>query len=228
MKTRDIEVDYIDHMGSDLAVVNAARVSFDKESKTLSDKDEKLIKYLAAHGHWTPFAHAILKVRVHVPIFVARQLHKHTVGLVINEVSRRYVDDEPEFYMPDVWRGRPVNAKQGSSDDEIVYLIGKVPSMVGEPYKVGERTTTLVNFALSLYREMIDSGVAPEQARMILPQNMFTSWIWTGSLYAFARIAKLRLDSHAQKETQDFATKLSTIASKLFPVSWQVLVTNNL
>lgn len=176
--------------GTELDIVNAARVSFHKDSKHLLAKDIKLIRYLAEHGHWTPFGHVNATFVIKAPLFVARQLGKHQVGLVWNEVSRRYVDDEPEFFFPDVWRGRPVNAKQGS---EGVIELSSDYSHPGE----------VVVQALDTYTEMIKQGVAPEQARMILPQNMMTEWWWTGSLAAWARVFNLRLDPHTQKETQD-------------------------
>lgn len=232
MKIADISVELIDSMGSDLSVVNAARVSFDKESDwvvttepqydliygkldelkfNLNDADTKLIKYLAANNHWSPFSHAIASFRIKAPIFVARQLVKHTVGLSWNEVSRRYVDSEPEFYLPEYWRKRSASVKQGSSDEE-------VPTDVAW---LAEKNTKL---ALSCYRAMLTEGVCPEQARMILPQNTMTEWIWTGSLYAFARVCNLRLDSHTQRETQQVAKKISHCMEEVFPVSWNTLV----
>lgn len=239
MKIVPQSVELVDHMGSDLSVVNAARVSFHKESeweypcnigckdgcehyatsgccpdkrerkKVLSEKDAKLIGYLAKHGHWTPFGHAFLSFRIKAPIFVARQLVKHQVGLVWNEVSRRYVDDEPEFWFPDVWRGKPVNAKQGS--DGVVELNFDFAGQVAM-------------VALGAYQHMLDAGVAPEQARMVLPLNTMTEWIWSGSLMAFARVCKLRLDAHAQAETREVARDIAGIACKLFPCSWEALI----
>lgn len=223
MKISDMEVTYLDHMGSDLSVVNAARVSFAKESewedvsnelgmgivKTLSDKDAKLISYLARHNHWSPFAHTSLQFRIKAPIFVARQLVKHQVGGVWNEVSRRYVDDEPEFWFPKVWRGAPVNAKQGS--DGVVDLTGQDVSDSGR-------------LCLSWYEWLLEAGVAPEQARMVLPQNIMTEWIWTGSLMFFARVCKLRLDSHAQAETQEVAQLINSLIPKEFEHSWKALM----
>jgi thymidylate synthase (FAD) len=224
MKIAKQSVTLIDHMGSDLSVVNAARVSFHKESewahepdgwldsseKRLSEKDAKLIGYLAKHGHWTPFAHAFLSFRIKAPIFVARQLVKHQVGLAWNEVSRRYVDDEPEFWLPEVWRGKPVNAKQGSS--------GVVE--VSEDYELYE----VLGATVDLYNSLLAIGVAPEQARMVLPQNMMTEWIWSGSLAAFARVCKLRLDPHAQKETQEIAQMINDQVPKEFQYSWKALL----
>lgn len=233
MKISEQRVEYLDHMGSDLSVVNAARVSFHKESALLNgvlqERDEKLLNYLAKHNHWSPFAHTSISFRVKAPIFVGRQLVKHQVGLVWNEVSRRYVDDEPEFYFPKVWRGRPVNAKQGSSDVEVKLkplseghedLWGDVDN----DFEIPLHAQALVDNCLGLYNWMIDSGVAPEQARMVLPQNTMTEWIWTGSLMAFARVCKQRLDSHAQAETQEVAAFLAGYCENLFPHSWKALM----
>lgn len=210
MKIVPQKVEYVDHMGSDLSIVNAARVSFNKVSDILEPNDEKLIKYLAMHNHWTPFAHTSISLRIKCPIFVARQLGKHQVGLVWNEVSRRYVDDEPEFFFPDVWRGRPVNAKQGSN------------GIVEDPMW-GQAAQEHIKGCLSWYKGAIASDIAPEQARMVLPQNTMTEFIWTGSLAAFSRIYKLRIDPHAQKEVQDIAVMMDEIINPLFPVGWKVL-----
>lgn len=199
-------------MGSDLSVVNAARVSFDKISEKFSDKDEKLIQYLAKHNHWSPFAHCFVSFRIAAPIFVARQLVKHQVGLSWNEVSRRYVDSEPEFYLPKEWRGKPENAKQGSS--------GKVELKV----PVEDMITYHTEQAKNLYEDLLEDGVAPEQARMVLPQNTMTEWIWSGSLYAFARVYNLRLDSHAQLETQEVAKEIYSCLKALYPVSTEALI----
>lgn len=230
MKIAKQEVTLIDHMGSDLSVVNAARVSFDKQSdweevevgnyedtqfiNYLSEKDQKLINYLAKHNHWSPFAHTSLQFRIKAPIFVARQLVKHQVGGVWNEVSRRYVDSEPEFYFPDVWRGKPVNAKQGS-DGEVVLKGADV--FYSNPITVIER-------ALDCYNGLLSDGVAPEQARMVLPQNTMTEWIWTGSLMFFARVCKLRLDAHAQQETREIAEAFAANIPPEFQHSWKALM----
>lgn len=211
MKIADIDVEYLDHLGNDLTVVNAARVSFDKEHSEFDHRtDRGLIKYLATHNHWSPFAHCSASFRVKAPIFVARQLVKHTVGFSWNEVSRRYVDNEPEFFLPEAWRARADNVKQGSSDTEIAFLT--------DPAKV------LTASALTTYNEMLKHGVCPEQARMVLPQNTMTEWIWTGTLYAWARMCQLRLDSHTQKETQVVAEKIAKHMGELFPVSWEFLM----
>ena len=239
MKIADISVELIDSMGSDLSVVNAARVSFDKQSSwascdkktlelTLNDSDRKLILYLATHNHWSPFSHAFASFRIKAPIFVARQLVKHTVGLAWNEVSRRYVSSEPEFYLPDYWRKSAANVKQGSSDlpvrmidleDSYWYEQGW-----GDGVTIREMAGVVMDDALDLYAAMLRSGVCAEQARMILPQNTMTEWIWSGSLYAFARVCNLRLDSHTQRETQVVAQQISDCMEELFPVSWDTLV----
>ena len=206
-----MNVELIDSMGSDLTVVNAARVSFAKVSEQLDDKDERLIHYLAEHGHWSPFAHAFLQYRIKAPIFVARQLVKHQIGLSWNEESRRYVDNPPEFHTPKVWRGRPKNSKQGSD--------GEVEDQ-NTPQKVLEQTNLL---AFKNYNILIKQGVAPEQARMILPQTMMTEWFWSGSLQAFARVCNQRLDNHSQEETQVIARQIQEQALTKFPVSWMAL-----
>jgi thymidylate synthase (FAD) len=205
-----MKVELIDRMGSDLSVVNAARVSFEKESREFSQRDEKLLGYLATHGHWTPFAHAFVSFRIKAPIFVARQLGKHQVGLVWNEVSRRYVDSEPEFYDPGVWRGRADNVKQGSAEEAALW----------QPVAAYK---TLCFVALETYNDMLNGGVCPEMARMVLPQSMMTEWIWSGSVFAFARVCKLRLDPHSQKETQFIAQEISDACRTFFPSSWSAL-----
>lgn len=203
----EMQVDLIDHMGNDLTVVNAARVSFDKTSKELSHADIKLIYFLAKHQHWSPFSHAFLQFRIKAPIFVARQLGKHQVGLSWNEISRRYVDYEPEFYVPSKWRLRADNIKQGSSSEEIEYNI-----------------TSTMQYVQQTYDNLLREGVAPEMARMVLPQNMMTEWYWSGSLYAFARVCQLRLDSTAQVEVQEVARQLSAHCLTLFRHSWSALM----
>ena len=197
-----IKVEMIDKMGTDLSVVNAARVSYAKIKGQFEDKDTKLISFLAKHGHWSPFAHASLSFRIRAPIFVARQLVKHQVGLSWNEVSRRYVDDQPEFYMIDEWRSRPDKSiKQGSGNKKIKFYIGSA-----------------VDVAIRTYNKMLKEGIAPEMARMILPQNMMTEWIWTGSLYAFSRVCNLRTKSNAQEETRQIAKQIVDIMKDHFPI----------
>jgi len=208
-----MNVELVDSLGTDLTVVNAARVSFNKHSTEMGVGDEKLIKYLAEHGHWTPFGHPQLQFRISAPIFVARQLVKHQVGLVWNEVSRRYVDDEPKFFNvgPDGWRGKPVDKKQGSA--------GKLKILVELEKEIISTTT----HCKMLYKELLEQGVAPEQARMILPLSMYTEWYWTGSLAAFARICNLRMEPDAQEETQEIARQISVECATKFPISWKYL-----
>ena len=250
-------IEYIDSMGDDLAVVNAARVSFGKRSeweycgstghsgvdeKILSEKDQGLIQFLARGctsgdwecfkwtfvdcdayfapevehwmnhirkmpSHWSPFAHTAITLHLKMPIFVARQIMKHTTGIEYNEVSRRYVDSEPEFYVPEVWRKKADNVKQGSSDEDSKY--GTIKDYMDT-----------VKFQ---YTTMLECGVAPEQARMVLPQSMYTEVIATGNLYAWANMYNQRTDSHAQKETRDLVLQLGEIIQPLFPVSWKAL-----
>lgn len=209
MKVAKMEVTLLDHCGNDLSVVNAARVSFAKVSDELTDKDSKLIQYLAKHKHKSPFNHAFMSFRVKAPIFVARQLVKHEY-LPWNEVSRRYVTDEPEFYFPDYWRKAAENVKQGSSDEEARVVHWVIQDHVSD--------------TLDMYSQMLEAGVCAEQARMILPQNTMTEWIWSGTLFAFAKMCKLRLDSHTQKETREVAQMVAEKAEMLFPVSWKALM----
>jgi thymidylate synthase (FAD) len=207
-------VTLIDFMGSDLSVVNAARVSFGKAKDTLDDADRKLISYLARHEHWSPFAHTAIQFRVTAPIFVARQLAKHQVGGAWNEESRRYIDDEPTIYCPTEWRGRADNVKQGSGEALSVddaYLVSRV-------YEAGAQA------ALAAYHSLLERGVAPEMARMVLPQSTNTSWVWSGSLLFFSRVCRLRLDDHAQAETREIAGQIAGWCNKLFPVSWAALM----
>jgi thymidylate synthase (FAD) len=214
-----MQVKLIDKMGSDLSVVNAARVSFAKESEwdsipesgqtegVLKYSDEKLIKYLAKHKHWSPFAHCFMQFHIKAPIFVARQLVKHQVGLVWNEVSRRYVDYEPEFYIPKKWRLRPDKSiKQGSSEETVEYDIAGTMAYV--------KTT---------YNNLLREQVAPEMARMVLPQNLYTEWYWSGSLIAFARVCNLRCAEDTQWETRQIANKIDYFGLKHFDYSWKEL-----
>ena len=223
MKTAKQSVELLDWCGDDLSVVNAARVSFAKQSSwsnvgeyehaggelELPEKDEKLIKYLAKHKHKSPFNHCFMSFRVKAPIFVARQLVKHEY-LPWNEVSRRYVTDEPEFYIPEVFRAKADNVKQGSSEQAIPFLTNPV-----------QRASAT---ALMVYDMLLEQGVCPEQARMVLPQNTMTEWIWSGTLFAFAKMCKLRLDPHTQKETQEIAKMIDAEAKTLYPVSWTALM----
>ena len=206
-----MKVELVDKMGTDLTVVNAARVSYSKTKTSFDVKDEKLIKFLAEHEHWSPFAHASMQFRIKAPIFVARQLVKHQVGLVWNEVSRRYVDFPPEIYKPEAWRGRPVNSKQGS--DGTVEL--------GQT--IDHNLETTMESCLILYNTMIQKGVAPEQARMVLPQSMMTEWYWSGTVYAFASVCNLRCKPDTEKETQDVANMIDKLADEAFPYCWKYL-----
>jgi thymidylate synthase (FAD) len=202
-----MNVEYIDHMGTDVSVVNAARVSFGKKVKRLSTRDKKLIGYLAAHEHWTPFAHTAITVHVSAPMFVARQLAKHQIGLVWNEISRRYVDSNVTFYLPPVWREKADDKKQGS----------------GEGTVNTEQPDAFMDQAIDYYNKLIASNVAPELARMVLPQAMNTEWYWSGSLFAFSRVCKLRIADDAQAETRTIARQISNICEELFPISWKEL-----
>ena len=221
-----MKVKFIDKMGSDLSVVNAARVSFAKESQwesipeagpvegLLSSQDEKLIGYLAKHDHWSPFGHASMQFHIKAPVFVARQLVKHQVGLVWNEVSRRYVDDEVEFYVPEEWRGAPENSKQGSSSEVID---------INPHHRMVDEYQSVCNLAKWTYEYLLGRGVAPEQARMVLPQSMMTEWYWSGTLMAFARVCNLRCKPDTQLETQVVANQIDEIGEECFPVSWKAL-----
>ena len=212
-----IEVKYINHMGDDLTVVNAARVSFNKVSElecidmqkgkyAMKHDDEKLIKYLAKHKHISPFGHCFASFHVKAPVFVARQLVKHKF-LRWNEVSRRYVDEEPEFYLPDQWRGRSKDKKQGSD--------GTVQTFVSD--------WDTYNHSLKIYKDLLKDGVCPEQARMVLPQSMMTEWYWSGSLDAFADMCTLRCKPDTQYESQLVANQIDDMMSEKFPVSWEAL-----
>ena len=215
-----IEVTYKGHMGNDLTVCNAARVSFGKETEWdyeesdaysfkqhLKTKDRKLIQYLAKHKHISPFGHCFASFHIKAPVFVARQLVKHKF-LRWNEVSRRYVDSEPEFYVPSVWRGKSADKKQGSEGSITIS-----DDIVEEVY----------DDTVARYRLLLDIGVCPEQARMILPQSMMTEWYWSGSLDAFADMCKLRCAPDTQAETAEVAWGIDRIMTDLFPVSWRAL-----
>ena len=209
-----MEAKLIDVMGSDLTVVNAARVSFNKTKEVMDSGDEKLIKYLAKHKHWTPFGHVQLQFRIAAPVFVARQMVKHQVGLVWNEISRRYVDSEVTFYEPRGWRKAAENKKQGSSDDYIEHNL-----------TTGYSYNRLMRKTKEFYEDLLKSGVAPEQARMVLPQSMITEWIWTGSLAAFARVVSLRSSPDAQKECAFLSDLIDIEISKNkdLQISWKNL-----
>lgn len=215
-----MKAELLKYMGDDLFVANVARVSFAKESEEFTfrkDKpkgsDEGLIDYLADHNHWTPFAHCIVSLRMKAPVPIRTQCFKHKQGFVENEESRRYIESEPELFIPEAFRLAPEgNKKQGSEgvhQDNHVWL---------NMYK------NVCNQAISVYNDMIKAGVAPEQARLVLPQGVYVNWIWTGSLAAFARFYNQRTDPHAQKEIQELAKQVGEIIQPLFPVSWQKLV----
>jgi len=236
-----IKATYIDHSGSDLTTVNAARVSFGKKSKwvcsgckgtnwkadwdydhycadcrlgdhiSLSDKDTKLIQYLAKHKHYSPFGHCFSSFHIKAPIFVARQLVKHEY-LRMNEISRRYVDSEPEFYVPEVWRGRAKDKKQGSAGVVDSYNTKEIGGWNAD--------------AIRYYQFLINDGVAPEMARMVLPQSMYTEWYWSGSMDAFANMCVLRLKDDTQYETRLVASEIDKVMQGLYPVSWKALVPN--
>ena len=212
-----IEVTYIDHMGSDLSVVNAARVSFGKksdwlprihngEAKALSAKDCRLIEYLARHNHKSPFNHTFTTFHVKAPVFVARQLVKHEY-MPWNEISRRYVDEEPELYEAPIWRGRSADKKQGSE--------GEVKSNANIFYHN--------NQSLMVYKQLLDEGVAPEQARMVLPQSMMTEWYWSGTVFSFAKMCSLRCKDDTQAETRVVADAIDEEMENLYPMSWESL-----
>lgn len=229
-----VSVECLDYMGDDLAIANAARVSFNKEStwdtvthysfdpdanggmgghdeipvEQLSLRDSRLIAYLAKHNHWTPFAQCYLKFRIKAPIPVARQLLKHTVGLAVNEVSRRYVSYTPEVYVPDVWRRKATDKKQGSSKESVQHADN-----------VRDLYTEAVSVAKMAYEDLLSMGVCEEQARLVLPQGALTEWVWSGSLAAFLRVIELRTSDDAQKETRDVAELIAEYVHQLFPVA---------
>lgn len=220
----DMKAEYVDHMGDDLSVVNAARVSFDKVSDweyedyvtwsdpKLSDADTKLIRYLAKHNHWTPFSHTAISIRMGAPVPIRTQCFKHKQGFTENEESRRYISSRPDVFVPDAFRSAPVgNVKQGSGEthDDSDKWAG-----------VYERVT---DYCVDTYMEMIQDGVCPEQARFILPQGCIVNWIWTGNLVSFARYYNQRTYENAQKEGRDLACLVAGIIKPLYPVSWAAL-----
>ena len=250
MKIEKIKVEYVDHMGSDLSVVNAARASFDKVSSldadgNLKQADANLINFLArgfttqawddlidtvmSEGHcdgvadilrqykasavhFAPFCHASVTLRLTIPIFVARQLVKHQIGMTWSEVSRRYVSDEPSFWFPEVWHTRPENVKQG-----IGGFASNMPAL-------DAKAKAATQISLDSYKELLEFGVAPEEARIVLPLNHMTTVVWTGTLLAWTRVCNQRLDPHAQGTTQEAAKGVQDIVKPLFPVSWDALV----
>lgn len=246
-----MKVTYVDHMGNDLSPVNAARVSFNKTSDwvycsgereqgqsfctdrceetgeqcpTLKPADAKLLSYLSDHNHWSPFAHTSITLHVEAPLFVARQLAKHQVGFSWNEVSRRYVSEDPRFYLPSTWRRKAKNKKQGSAEESVEELLR---FRFNNSETVTQAVEKFQTVAKDLYKELLDHGVCEEQARTVLPQSMYTEWYWTGSLVAWARMYKLRAAPDAQKEVQEVAQKVNEVIEPLFPVSWKVLKNAN-
>lgn len=219
-----IKVELLDYMGDDLRVSNVARVSFAKWKEEFDDKDARLIHYLAAHAHTSPFRHTSIQLRCEAPVFLARQLVKHCIGLTWNEVSRRYVDADIEFYTPDSWRSRPTDGIKQGSGEEIV-----------PDHKLHISSDTAANYltpkdcmqvCLEVYKGMLKEGVAPEMARMVLPQSLMTTWIWTGSLQAFFHVYELRSGGGAQVEAQEFAQKLKDVIQPLFPHCFEALEEN--
>lgn len=248
-----MDVQYVQHWGDDLIVCNAARVSFDKKSdweiagydeeydeddrivfsfpvRKLSAKDEKLIHYLAKHKHTSCFEHMGATLTLKVPIFIARQIQRHRT-FSYNEISRRYVDSPPEFFWPDKWRKRADNVKQGSSDEEVLFAYEERKASESDPlaqraYPMQEYAERGMAGVLMMYDHMLSRDVAPELARMILPQNMYTEFYMSGNLRAWAHFLHLRLDGHAQKEVQDVAKLVEDILAPLFPVSMKALMDN--
>lgn len=210
-------VELVDSMGDDIRVAEAARLSFDRWDEELEQyiaegKHKNLIQYLAEHNHWTPFGHPQISVKIKMPIFVARQWMKSNIGIVYNEVSRRYVKAEPQFYWPVALRGLPEGSiKQGSS--------GVAPNQ--------EELLTMVSIvhdeARHYYNALLEGGVAPEQARMVLPLSTYTTVVMTGSLAAMSRVCHLRCKPDAQKEIQDYGNALKKILFNLFPISMEAL-----
>ena len=216
MKKSNIEVTFIDVMGSDSSVVNAARVSFAKEASLFTEEQNaKLIKYLAKHNHKSPFNHAFLSFRIKAPIFISRQLVKHEY-LPWNETSRRYVDDEPEFFNIQ-WRYRPENSIKQGSGEQLSLEDNRIAN---------EIFWELAEQSLKAYTSLLDLNIAPEQARAALLIDSQTEWVWSGSLFAFSKMCNLRLDSHSQKEASEVAEQISNKIKELFPISWEALINN--
>lgn len=210
-----ISVTYVDHMGGDLSVVNAARVSFDKYKEQFEDGDIKLINYLARYEHLSPFRHNQIQIRCSVPLFLSRQLQKHQAGLSWNEVSRRYVSTGVEFFVPDSWRSRPSDGiKQGSGEE----------NPFSNEWK--EAYNHYITDCVNMYNQMIEDGIAPEMARMVLPQSMMVDWIWTGNLLSFFHVYRMRIGGGAQVEAQEFAQKLKDVIQPLFPHCFEALESN--
>lgn len=209
-------VEVLEVFGNDLTVVNAARVSFAKQVDEMTTRDEGLIRFLAKHDHISPFFHPQVRLRIKMPIFVAREWFRHTIGLARNEVSRRYVDSDPELWAPSVegLRERDPKLKQGSKETPI----DGADEVAAELRGWNDR-------ALAYYKELLERKVAPEIARAVLPQGMYTEFIETGSLAAYARIWQLRTDPGAQREIQAYARAIESLLMPHFPVSWKALTT---
>lgn len=203
---------YLWHGGSDLTVVNAARVSFGKAKQVFDEKDARLLRYLAKHKHELPFAHPHISFHFKAPIFVARQLAKHQVGFVWSEISRRYVKDRPEVYVPEIFRRGSADIKQGSLDEAVEF---------NDVHK--EHIKNLLGIAVDAYEVALLQGICPEQARLLLPQAAMTEWHWTGSLLGWARVWGLRVKPDAQRETRALVEQIDAPLSEHFPVAWQVL-----
>lgn len=225
-KSAEIGVELIDKMGDDLRISNVARVSFGKWKEEIDEKDVKLIKYLADHNHNSPFRHVQISVRCKAPIFLARQLVKHQVGLSWNEISRRYVDTEFEYFTPKEWRSRPEGGiKQGSGSSIVKQLAYKDSlGFIAKAEDVESVYQDFIEDAFVLYDIMVENKIAPEMARMLLPQSMMVDWVWTGSLEAFYHIYQLRSGEGAQEEAKEFAEKLKEVVEPLFPNAWKALV----
>ncbi len=208
-------VKLLDYMGDDDDVCDAARVSFDKKATNFTDEQNgKLLNYLAKNDHWSPFAHTCLKFRFSAPMFLARQFQKHYVGFAWNEVSRRYVSSDPSFFVPESWRMRPANMKQGSvMEGQIIMECGVLDNYMGQ-----------MREHIKDYKSMVNDGICPEQVRMCMPQSMMTEWIWTGSLMAWARFCKLRADAHAQVECWQYASAVREEMDQYFPRSTEALL----
>lgn len=217
MKTEVLDrgfVELVQHMGDDLTIVNAARVSFNKESKEFTDKDGKLLEYLAKHNHWTPFAHPQVTLRIKAPISIRTQFFKHKQGFVENEISRRYVSYEPDVYHPR-WRTKPTSGAKQGSESFMEYGDSYNSCNYGFAFAVDQ--------CIAMYNTLLSKGVAPEQARFILPQGVYTEWWWTGSLAAYARFYNQRIDPHAQWEIREYAAAVGGILQTIFPKAWPVL-----
>lgn len=206
-----MKVEYVNHMGDDLSVVNAARVSFAKQNNKMIDKDARLIRYLAKHNHWTPFSHTAITLRMGAPVPIRTQCFKHKAGFTENEESRRYISSRPEVFVPDAFRAAADSVKQGSGGD-----------MPDGNYWL-QRYTAETERAVNNYIDAVEAGMCPEQARFFLPQGCIVNWIWTGNLQSYARFYNQRTDTHAQKEVQELAHMVGSIVGDLYPVSWAAL-----